>query len=177
MADTSKNPVAALPAEPSKEQTQEAFDFLISLGISPTAQDLTPEQAVAKADRLRETQRKAVQVLTRGRTVSRIQEFLQQCPPGHTGQLVRNNTDDIQRYQALGYSIVSAPGVANTSPHAKGDSTLVFGDSVLMSIPTDEYKVIQRMRTEGRRNRITAGKRQFMSRQSAESVRHFSDEE
>lgn len=177
MADTTKNPVEALPAEPSKAETQEAFEYLLSLGISPTAQELTPVEAVAKAERLKQTQLKAAQVLTRGRTVSRIQEFLKQCPPDHTGQLVRNNIDDIQRYQALGYSIVSAPGIANSSPHAKGDSTLAFGDSVLMSIPTDEYKVIQRMRTEGRRNRVTAGKRQFMSRQSAESVRHFSDEE
>lgn len=116
-------------------------------------EDLSVEEVIAKAKRVTEAEATSAQVLSRGRTLDSIDRILKKyVPEGMVGEFARNNDLDIARYRALGYEVFvdeDAKGKKET-PTGTADGLVRLGDTILMTIPEETYRVINRQKARRR---------------------------
>ena len=112
-----------------------------------------------------ERKARIVQVLSRGFINDRL--AVNDLKPGWRVVWVRNNPDDIARYQTLGYKVETEMG---TKYHQKAGESRIVGDVILMSIPLEDYEIIEEAMTEQKLARLDKGKRDFVKEASALGV-------
>jgi hypothetical protein len=108
--------------------------------------DLTPKEIEKRAAK----KAKLAQVLERGIVISRLETPVEELKKdGMVGCWVRENDDDINRYQALGFELETGMGAGKDT----GDNRQRVGDSVLMSTSQENWDIIQEINTERRKKR------------------------
>lgn len=142
--------------------------LLLEHGIS--SEDLSPEEAVAKAERLQAAKARAVQVLSRGKTLDALDMALETVPKGYVGEFVREDEMSVNRKRALGYELVEASSDKRRSLHPSGDSRVRVGDVVLMQIPEEEHVAIQAARQEVRQKRVAKNPAEKQRRAQSENI-------
>ena len=120
--------------------------------------ELTPEEAEAKAKELAEKKARIVQVLSRGVLNDRLAQS-QNLDSSQVGLWVRETREDVDRIRALGGELVTGGDVEGL--HGAGDGRKRVGDLVLMSMPRDDYELIQLVRAERRAARLNRGKKEY----------------
>lgn len=132
--------------------------------------DLTPEEAIEKAKKVSEAEARAIQALSRGRTLDAIDRVLaQHVPAGYVGVLCRNNELDIARYQGLGYEVVLSedPKKAGATPTPAADRMIRVGDSILMQISEEEHKTLLKVKARRIREKRARTDPRVMARAEA----------
>jgi hypothetical protein len=104
--------------------------------------ELSAEEAVEKAERIRKARSKAAQVLSRGRTLDTLDRVLAYVPDGYVGQLVRESDVDIDRFRILGFELFESEAAKKESSHGTADGKVRVGDQILMTIREEEYAAL-----------------------------------
>ncbi len=108
--------------------------------------DLTVKEIETKAQR----KARLAQVLSRGIVLSRLETPVEKLKEnGMVGCWVRENDDDINRYEALGFELETGM----ESGKDTGDNRQRGGDSDLMSTSKEHCDSIQEINTERRKKR------------------------
>ena len=113
-----------------------------------------------KALSIQEKRAKFVQVLSRGIVNDRL-KLADRVAEGYKGFWVRDRPEDIDRVKALGGVIVEQDSMPEKGLHGTGDNRVKIGDVILMQINAEDYSVIQDIKSEWTRNRLTAGRRLY----------------
>lgn len=127
--------------------------------------EMNSKQALAKAAELEERARIA-EILSMGLVTDMIR--VKEPDPKKRYAWVRENDADIQKFQALGYSIETEEGKGE---HATGDNRRRVGDVVLMSVPRERYELIESVRSEQKRKRLTSPVKEYKERAAAAAAR------
>ncbi len=108
--------------------------------------DMTVKEIETKAQR----KARLAQVLSRGIVLSRLETPVEKLKEiGIVGCWVRENDDDINRYEALGFELETGMGAGKDT----GDNRQRVGDSVLMSTSQENWDIIQEINIERRKKR------------------------
>lgn len=154
MAEVKARPKAAEErieaAAATREEHKKALKVLMEFDFAQG--DLSEEEVIEKAARLKDMESRAAQVLSRGRTLDAMDRIsAKHVPKGHVGLLVRNNELDIARAQALGYELCfneEHKKSAKDTPTGTADGLIRVGDAVLMSISEEEHRVLQKVKAK-----------------------------
>lgn len=109
-----------------------------------------PDLSAKEIERRVENKARLAQVLERGVVISRLETPVNALKAdGKVGCWVRENDDDINKYQALGFELETGMGAGRDT----GDNRQRVGDSVLMSTSQENWDIIQEINTERRKKR------------------------
>jgi len=123
---------------------------------------MTPEQALAKAAKLDEEKARIAEVLSRGIVTDMI--TVKDGRPDRRYAWVRENDGDISKFKMLGYDIETEAG---TGEHQTGDDTRRVGDVILMSCSMEQYELIEEVRSEQKRKRLSSPVKEYKKRAEA----------
>lgn len=164
-------------SEPSLEELEAAGKEALE-EVTASVEELSPEEAEARAKEIAEKRARIVQILSRGVLNDRLAQA-QNVDSSQVGLWVRETKEDIDRIRALGGDLVTDEDIEGL--HGAGDGRKRVGDLVLMSMPRDDYELIQLVRAERRAARLNRGKKEYVKKfvegkQGApsfdESIRH-----
>ena len=123
---------------------------------------LTPEQALAKAAELDTEKARIAEVLSRGIVTDMI--TVKDGQPDKRYAWVRENDGDISKFKMLGYEVETEAGQGE---HQTGDDTRRVGDVILMSCAMEQYELIQEVRSEQKRKRLSSPVKEYKKRAEA----------
>jgi hypothetical protein len=129
----------------ASDEIKRIFQFLDKYGID--IEDLSPEEAITKYDKIQSLVTEQVQVLSRG-AVSDMLDQLQAkyVPRGFKGEFVFytvDRTTEVDRAKAMGWIPVVSEEANRESPTGASDNTVRVGDLMLMMKPEEEYAAMQ----------------------------------
>lgn len=130
----------------------------------PAPDEMSPEDATKKAESIQAKKARIAQVLSRGFVNDKL-AMAEALPKDRRGFWVRERQEDIDRMRALGGRLEERP--ADTNPrdiHGTGDNRVRVGDVVLMSLPREDYDLIQQVRSERKQARSGKPKREYLER-------------
>ena len=136
------------------KKLETATKFLERFGVDVEA--LEDSEIVEKYDKIQAStaERTKLQILSRGRTLDGIDAILAMVPRGFIGELKRDNQVDIKLAESQGWEIFSTEdGSDEVTPHGTADSSIRFGDQILMFMPEEEYIALHLSREEGKKYR------------------------
>lgn len=124
---------------------------------SDTVSEPTPEEAM---ELVRQKTARIAQVLARGILNDRLQGIYDtSVPDGYGGKFVRDNPDDIIRYQNLGFEFKYKEGAEGL--HGTPDGRVRVGDLVLMTINPEDRHILKEAKKQQVENKLTAGRRDY----------------
>lgn len=129
---------------------------------SAVRKDMTPEQAQARAAELDAEKARIAEVLSMGLVTEMIR--VKDPDPARRYCWVRETEGDIQKYQLLGYEVETAAGKGE---HQTGDNRRRVGDVILMSCDRDRYNLIEEVRSEQKKKRLTSPVKEYKERAEA----------
>lgn len=136
------------------QEVVQARTFLENYGIKHA--HLTDKEVMQKIHKIDAARRTSVQVLSRGKAIDGIERALQKVPEGYVGEFRRDRDVDIQRAEALGWTVFIDEDAKKETPTQAADNKVKLGDQILMIIPEEEYVgnwIAIRERREARRKR------------------------
>jgi hypothetical protein len=150
MAEVSESAKKAAAAAALANRVSAAVEYIEEHGLKSTKRDkqgkeveLSAEEALEKAERIRKARSKAAQVLSRGRTLDTLDRVLAHVPDGYVGQLVRESDVDIDRFEILGFEVFTSEKAKKESSHGTADGKVRVGDQILMTMPEEDYAALQ----------------------------------
>ena len=149
MAEVSKAAKDAAEAAALTNRAEKAREYILKHNLKATKRDvegeeveLSAEEALEKAERIRLARSKAAQVLSRGRTLDTLDRVLAYVPDGYVGQLVRESDVDIDRFTILGFELFESQAAKKESSHGTADGKVRVGDQILMTIREEDYAAL-----------------------------------
>lgn len=158
----SKGAEALKQIDPADVEAAEESDAL------ELPQDMSVEDAVAKAKRLQAEEARIAQILSRGITNDRLAQIAEAIPAHKHGVMVRERPEDIHRYEALGYQVETEINVKGM--HGVGDKRVRVGDVILMTTSQEQRKLIEKVRDDQKRRRKSLGKQEYLERAAHHGV-------
>jgi hypothetical protein len=132
--------------------------------------EMSPEDAVKKAETLQQKKARIAQVLSRGFVNDKL-AMAERLPKDRVGFWVRDRPEDVDRMKALGGRVEERPkGVGPRDVHGTGDNKVRVGDVILMSLPREEYDLIQQVRTERREAKSSKARREYLDKARSNPV-------
>ena len=128
--------------------------------------DKTPKQAEILAKNLQAEKARIAEVLGRGLVTDMIE--VTDGDPSRRYAWIRERDLDIKKYEALGYRVETEAG---KGAHGTGDSRRRVGDVILMSCDRDRYDLIEEVRREQRKKRLSSPVEEYKRRASAAAAR------
>jgi len=135
----------AIPQEPviSKRQLLEAETLLQEYGYDLTGQ--TAEEIVRRAEMIEKGRSIHAQSLNRGMVGGMLARGLDYVPKGFVGQFKTRDETHIQAAREKGWEIFKRKpdqvGQHHTLAHDTGDGTVIVGETILMVVPEEIYRV------------------------------------
>lgn len=120
-------------------------------------EDLEPNEAKVRAMDLQEKRAHFIQVLSRGVVNDRL-NVKAKVPKGRRALWVRDRDEDIQRIVSLGGRLETTDEIGEAGLHGAGDNRIRVGDVVLMSISQEDHEILQDIKAEWTRNRLSAAR-------------------
>lgn len=133
---------------------------------SGVRKDMTPKQAQAKAAELDSEKARIAEILSMGLVTDMIR--VKDAKPDRRYAWIRENEGDIQKFQLLGYEIETEAGEGE---HQTGDDRRRVGDVILMSCDRERYELIEEVRSEQKRKRLTSPVKEYKERAEAAARR------
>ena len=128
--------------------------------------ELTPDEAAAYAI-FKQKSAKIAQIMTRGIVNDKLQMIIDSAvPEGRKGKFIRDNDDDILRYQNLFYTFDYKEGHTK-GLHAEADGRIRVGDVVLMTISEDDLYILRESRKKRVEWKLDQGKQEYIGPASA----------
>lgn len=144
-------------AETKAAPTPQPAEIVIkNPGVEPTAADAVRIRQEKKA--------RIAQVLSKGILGEKLKSIQQACTPdGYRSKFVRDKFEDIIRYQNLffGFTYREGAGDGMGGVHATADGRIRVGDLVLMTIRIEDHEILQEVRTERTKNKLTQARREY----------------
>lgn len=120
------------------QRVEQAGQFLRKYGIR--TDELSDVEILSKAENILALSNSAAQVLSRGQVVDALENLLKRyVPKGFVGEFKRERDLDVQRAEALGWSVFIAEGKVRESLTNSADGKVRLGDLILMIQPEDNY--------------------------------------
>ena len=127
---------------------------------SMLAEEPTPEEA---EEIRRERKERFAQILTRGVLNEKLRVIVEDgTPDGRRGKLVLDAEDKILQYQNLGYEFNYREGA--TGLNVTSDGRIRVGDLVLMTVSDEDYSILDEIRTEKVKEKLSAGRDEYHRR-------------
>ena len=149
MTEVSSTAKQAADAAALVNRADAAREYILKHNLKATKKDakgeeteLSAEEALEKAERIRVARSKAAQVLSRGRTLDTLDRVLAHVPDGYVGQLVRESDVDIDRFRILGFELFESKAAKKESSHGTADGKIRVGDQILMTIREEDYAAL-----------------------------------
>ena len=134
--------------------------------IQSGVQKMTPDQALAKAAELDAEKARIAEVLSRGIVTDMI--TVRDGSPDRRYAWVRENDGDIAKFNMLGYEVEKEAGKGE---HKTGDDVRRVGDVILMSCKMEQYQLIEEVRSEQKRKRLSSPVKEYKKRAEAAAAR------
>ena len=117
----------------------------------------TPEEA----EEIREKKKARIsQIMSGGILNERLQAIYDRSvPKGYRGKFVKDSDDYIIRYGNLGFLFHYSEEAAGL--HETSDGRIRAGDLVLMTIPEEDYSILEEVRTEKVKQKLSAGRDEY----------------
>ena len=128
--------------------------------------DKTPKQAEQLAKNIQAEKARIAEVLGRGLVTDMIE--VNDGDPSRRYAWVRERDLDIKKFEALGYRVETEAG---EGAHGTGDNRRRVGDVILMSCDRDRYDLIEEVRREQRKKRLTSPVEEYKRRAAAAASR------
>ena len=120
-----------------------------------------PEPTPEEAEGIREKKKARIsQIMSGGILNERLQAIYDRSvPKGYRGKFVKDSDDYIIRYGNLGFLFQYSAGAAGL--HETSDGRIRAGDLVLMTIPEEDYSILDEVRTEKVKQKLSAGRDEY----------------
>lgn len=128
--------------------------------------DLTPAKAERTAEELAAYKVKIAQVLSQGVVGHQLQMF--DADDDRRYAYIRETDADINRFKALGYRVETD---MDEGMHGTGDGKRRIGDTILVSIPKDDYAIIEEFKAEQNKKKLTSPITEYKERAAAAAAR------
>jgi hypothetical protein len=135
-------------------QHSQIIAFLEKYGID--TDDMSPDEAVEKYNKIQGLVSEQAQVLSRGPVHDGLDRLLSHVPKGFRGEFFHDSSTDMDRARALGWVPFESKEANLKSPTGKADGLVRLGDLVLFIIPEEEYaakQIARDIRRQTRRDR------------------------
>lgn len=131
-----------------------------------TREDLTPEEAEAKAETYEEKRARIAQILERGILNEKLRAISEAAPDGYVAVFPRNTPEDIDRIRALGGRMAKREDLTRevSGLHGDGDESLRVGDVVMMLLDEDTAQIIDEVQEKNVEKKLARGKREYHDR-------------
>jgi hypothetical protein len=128
--------------------------------------DSTPAKAERTAEEIAAYKAKVAQVLSQGVVGHQLQMF--DAEDDRRYAYIRETDADINRYKALGYRVETE---MEEGMHGTGDGKRRIGDTILMSIPKDDYAIIEEFKREQNKKKMSSPIKEYKERAAAAAAR------
>lgn len=128
--------------------------------------DSTPAKAEKTAEEIAAYKAKVAQVLSQGVVGHQLQMFDGEDDRRYA--YIRETDADINRYKALGYRVETDMG---KGMHGTGDGKRRIGDTILMSVPKDDYAIIEEFKREQNKKKMSSPIKEYKERAAAAAAR------
>jgi hypothetical protein len=148
MASVSDAAKKAADTAAQAHRAERAVEYITQHNLKATKRvdgeevELSVEEALEKAERIRLARSKAAQVLSRGRTLDMLDRVLAHVPDGYVGQLSRESEVDIDRFRILGFEVFKSDEAKKESSHGTADGKVRVGDQILMTMREEDYAAL-----------------------------------
>lgn len=128
--------------------------------------DSTPAKAEKTAEEIAAYKVKVAQVLSQGVVGYALQQFDRDDERRYC--YVRENDADINRFRTLGYRVETDLG---DGMHGTAEGTRRVGDTILMSIPKDDYAIIEEFKREQNKKKMSSPIEEYKKRAAEAAAR------
>ncbi len=141
--------------EEEEEKVEEEVLETVTMAAEPT-----PEEA---EEIRREKKERIAQVLSRGVLNQKLEAIVRNgTPDGRRGKLVLDSEDKILQLQNLGFTFDYRQGA--TGLNATSDGRIRAGDLVLMTVSEEDYSILDEVRSEKVKMKLSAGRDDYKRR-------------
>jgi hypothetical protein len=126
-------------------------------------EEMSAEDALKRAKTLQEKRAFFVQVLSRGVLNDRL-NTAGVVAEDRKALWIRERDEDIQRILALGGRLETSEESGEKGLHGTADNRIRVGDVVLMSVPREDYELLQDIKQDQTRDRLTAARREAVGK-------------
>lgn len=156
----------ALEALKVKEEAEErvATEALPDGKAGVKEPESDPEPTPEEAEAIRETKKARIaQIMSGGILNERMQSIVDAATPdGYKSKFVMDSKDFIIRYSNLGFGWTYKEG--SSGLHDTSDGRIRVGDLVLMTVSDEDYSILDEIRTEKVKEKLSAGRDEYHRR-------------
>lgn len=148
---------AGVEASAETDKAEEAVDVAVEVEQKVRDPEPTPEEA---EEIRRKKKARISQIMSGGILNERLQAIYDRSVPrGYRGKFVKDSDDYIIRYGNLGFVFQYSEEAAGL--HETSDGRIRAGDLVLMTIPEEDYSILDEVRTEKVKQKLSAGRDEY----------------